>query len=952
MGFRLDVRNLTVRKSGYTLLNNVTFSVASNEFVAIIGPNGAGKTTLLKAIAGERPYSGSVCIDGKNLYDRPEHWLREIGQVPIDNVLHERLPVATALYYTGILRHTYVSKGRISRLLDEFGIGHKSRSPIYQLSSGERKRVNICAELLTDPGLLLLDEPTTNLDPDAEHELMRKLAERAKQGTTIVTVSHTINSLGYCDRVIFMGNSEIVGFLKNERSRWIWTPVKPGKTREPKTSHAHFSRWIIGKFKECQTKARYPGSTPARNSVPWRGSAEENLNSPSQKKHRDIGKDARTAQLHYKTVLARQIKLLYYEGWRIPVRETWERIKVFLFGRKQNNQREGRRRNILDRNWIVPMPLLIAWAFGPLTGLLLSAVLPNEALIQSANKGISLDAGDASQAAFLIGLVAFLVGLLGSFREVVREINIYQHERLKGLQCKPYLLAKFTVWGTLYGVLAPIFMLVVLARKQDLPPTGLVFGGSGDILLLLLLTSLAGVALGLAISCAGSSGEWATVLMGVAVIANALLSGLVKNEASEKLVDILSIFVPSRWAMEGLKTTTELYCWGYNRILRDHYSPGHLLAVWAALVAYALVSLTIAYLALHRRDTWLEPLRRLKLLVSRSNYVYIVASMIIIVISFGFYRWSTQSHDAELFVARVDELRGLQRVVGQISAARCMEEQSPSGLGERSALVMPTQLPEKAASPTMEITPIARVGETTSPTDLPTSTPIVILEPTVTIVPSPTSPVPTEPTVVIPSPADLYFGPTIQRVKLASLPANSTLTLLSQATQNDALWLRVQASNGAGHDYVGWVYAGGSPLSQHVWKVSLERKTPPDCAIPVASTYQKMMDLDLAGGKLGTWASDGSGEVAVVVDLYRDDIGTPSDDLTLHLQLNDQDMRAIPIEPQRKRFLLQNGIYNVQVSPGDRLTLVLTPSSSNTLRTLHGHVGIFLIPQNCEFHER
>jgi len=597
---------------------------------------------------------------------------------------------------------------------------------------------------------------------------------------------------------------------------------------------------------------------------------------------------------------------------------------------------------------MIPLPLFVALAFGPLTGLLLSAVLPDEALIQSTSKGISLDAGDASQAAFLIGLVAFLVGLLGSFREVVREINIYQHERLKGLQAKAYLLAKFTVLGVLYGMIAPILMFIVLGLNQSFLPTGLVLGGNGDVLLSLLLTSLAGAALGLAISCAGSSGEWATVLMGAAVIANALLSGLVKNEASEKLVDTLSIFVPSRWAMEGLKTTTELYCWGFNRILRDHYSPGHLLSVWTALVAYTLISLTIAYLALHRRDTWLEPLQRLKLLVSRGNYIYIVASMIIVIISFGLYRWSTQSHDAELFVARLEELRGLRWVVGQISAARCVEEQPPSGLDN----AMPTPLPTEATPPRVENTPTASVGETPSPTGLPVSTPIATLEPTVTIKPSPTSPVPTEPTVVIPSPMDLYFGPTTQHARLASLPANSTLTLLSQATQNGTSWLRVQASGEAGHDYVGWVYAGDPPLSQHVWKVSLERKTPPDCAIPVASTYQKIIDLDLARGKLGTWASDGSGEVAVVVDLYRDDIGTLSDSLTLHLQLNDQDMRAIPIEPQRKRFLLQNGVYNVQVSSGDRLTLMLTPSSSNTLRTLHGHVSIFLIPQNCEFHER
>jgi len=180
-GLRLDVRKLTVRKSGRTIVDNVTFSVAPGEFVAILGPNGAGKTTLLKAIAGVRPYSGGVCVSGdvesevwENLYDNPEKWFRRIGQVPVDNVLHEGLPVVRALTYVGRLQNIppRVLTDRIEGLLEEFHILHKSNSPIHQLSSGERKKVNICAELLTYPGLLLLDEPTTNLDPDAESELM------------------------------------------------------------------------------------------------------------------------------------------------------------------------------------------------------------------------------------------------------------------------------------------------------------------------------------------------------------------------------------------------------------------------------------------------------------------------------------------------------------------------------------------------------------------------------------------------------------------------------------------------------------------------------------------------------------------------------------------------------------------------------------------------------------
>jgi len=392
--------------------------------------------------------------------------------------------------------------------------------------------------------------------------------------------------------------------------------------------------------------------------------------------------------------------------------------------------------------------------------------------------------------------------------------------------------------------------------------------------------------------------------------------------------------------------------------------------------------------------------------------VYNITILIMLLTACILYRWSGQCHEKDLFAADVGELLGRNRIVGSIAAARCVEETPPSILAEESEqdIFVPTPIPsfgptsvatsvpielktqEVEATPLrMTNTPAASAIATPSPTTPPTSTPTMTLGPTVepssipsvpdeptvivsdptatpsltttptstptmtpepTVEPSPTPPVPDEPTVIVSDPVDLYFGPTTQRAKkLVSLPANSTLTLLSQATQNGVLWLRVQSYDEAGRDYVGWVYAASPPLSNHVWKVSLERKTPPDCAAPVASTYQKMEALDLAAGTLGTWTSDGSGEVAVVIDLHRDEIGTLSDSLTLHLQLNGQDMRTIPVEPQRKRFLLQNGVYNVQVSSGDRLTLVLTPSSSNTLRTPRCHVSIFFVPKDCEFRE-
>lgn len=1011
-GFTLQVKQLVVRKSGYTLLNEVSFDIAGNEFVAILGANGAGKTTLLRAIAGERPYSGSICIDGHNLYDNPEEWFQQIGQVPIENVLHERLPVIVALSYMGRLRNIPGSqlKDKISHLLDQFALTHKANAPIYQLSSGERKKANICAELLTEPRLLLLDEPTTNLDPDAERALMKQLAQLAQQGTTILIVSHTVSSLNYCDRVIFMGNSEITGILKplasqgfRESSDWVWSSEEP-EAYDQKIPHAKFFETLVKKFEDYKTQPRYPSPNPRKSkNITLAGDIEDLPQTTSKLPHQteEIEPESslqpnkgKSIWPYYRIVLFRQLALLYYEGWRIPIREAWDRLKVFLgLGRTHTPLIKStadlsttpiRKRNILDRNWHIPLPMFVPTAFGIFAGILLSMVLPAQALIQSENKGL-LDPTDASQASFFIGLMAFMIGLLGSFREIVREINIYQHERLKALPVSSYLLVKFTTLGLLYGVIGPVVMFTVLASSQDLPPPGLLLGGEANILLSILLAGLAGVALGLAISSIGSTGEWATALMGGAFIANALLSGLVTNKLWEDWIDSLSVFVSSRWAMESVRTATEVYCWGFQRVIRDHYSPAHLLSIWLALLAHILAALLIAYVALHRKDTWFKPLQRLRPLISQGHYVYSVVAIIIILLSLSLYRWTQQAHEADLMVSNVGTSFGLQ----QFAAAQCVEEQAPTQLADSqnipeesgaslgTPMVTPFLEPEVNASPsarpitpsvinTPEPTftpvatkrpPISSTGDTLPQNDFRSISPTASATSTATPEPTPTptlTPIaPYDPKIEIATQMDLYFGPAIRSTTLTTLAANTPLTLLSQATLDSTPWMRVEAADDRGRHYVGWVEAAESPLRDLLWQVSDERKAPPTCVAPIASSFTNMRDVDPASGKLGTWASDGAGNVAIVVDLFRsqEGIGELSERLMLQLQLNNAVQREIPIEPQKKRFILQNGVYNLKISSGDNVTLLLAPARGETTQNLHGHVAIFFVPDDCEFGE-
>ena len=218
----LKVEDLWVRKGGLKgfkwIVKGVSFELKPGEFIAVIGPNGAGKTKMFEAITGDRPYAGHVWMRAQDMYANPEYWLRRIGWVPSYNVLHDSLRVRQALLQIGRLRlpgrPEKAIQARIEALLDELEFPEDRRHALVRnLSSGQRKRLDLCAELLTNPPLLMLDEPTTNLDPDAERHLMELLSRRAREdGQAVLIVTHTLQSLDYCDRIVFLANGHVRAF--------------------------------------------------------------------------------------------------------------------------------------------------------------------------------------------------------------------------------------------------------------------------------------------------------------------------------------------------------------------------------------------------------------------------------------------------------------------------------------------------------------------------------------------------------------------------------------------------------------------------------------------------------------------------------------------------------------------------------------------------------------------
>jgi ABC-type multidrug transport system ATPase subunit/ABC-type multidrug transport system permease subunit len=211
----LEADGIEVKAGLITLLEPTSLRIEEGELVAIIGPSGSGKSTLLKALGGVRPSSGgTVLVRGVDVGLRQA----DIGYVPQDDTLHHLLSVEEALGFAARLRlpegHSEEQcEKAIAAVLGQVGLEDIRGRRIGDLSGGQRKRAAVALELISEPELLLLDEPTTGLDPGLERRLMELIREIAERGQSVVLVTHATQSLDLCDRVAVMAPGGRLAYL-------------------------------------------------------------------------------------------------------------------------------------------------------------------------------------------------------------------------------------------------------------------------------------------------------------------------------------------------------------------------------------------------------------------------------------------------------------------------------------------------------------------------------------------------------------------------------------------------------------------------------------------------------------------------------------------------------------------------------------------------------------------
>ena len=504
---------------GRTILDDVTFTLPENCFLAIVGPSGAGKSTLMKALTGFTPADkGTVLYNGRDLYESIEELRPRIGYVPQDDILHPQLTVRKALGFAAELRFpSDVTKQEreqaVNGVMEELGLTHRADLPIHKLSGGQRKRVSVALELITKPSLLFLDEPTSGLDPGFEKSAMELLRELADGGRTVIVVTHSLQSLHLCDRVIFLSPGGTTAFFG---------PPKDALEYFAQSDYADVFRALEREQSERDFKGQFVQSRFYRQ---------------------------------YVSEPAERARILNKEGAQPapprPAQRSWAgQLSVLV------------RRHIAviaaDRGLLL-MLLLLA----PILGVALFAVLGSDGLkvvvdtLPDGKRGPVPNTGSMN---VLFGLV-FCIGLVGvvdSFREIVKELPIVRRERSIGLSLSAYLTSKLVVLIPFVLLQSTVLTLMAVARQGGPKTSNLLSPPLLELVVDVALTGLAAMIVGLLISAAVTTSDKATPLMAATVAASLLLAGALFDLRDKPVIRELSYVTSSRWGFAASASSADI----------------------------------------------------------------------------------------------------------------------------------------------------------------------------------------------------------------------------------------------------------------------------------------------------------------------------------------------------------------------------------------------------------
>ena len=229
----LEVDGLSKSFGERIALRDVTLDVRAGELLAVLGPNGAGKTTLLSILAGiTRPDSGRISSPNG-----------DIGWVPQQAGLYRRLTVEENLRLFSHMEGVDDVERTVERMLDQTGLPDRRHDPVSSLSGGNQQRINIAIGLIGDPSVLLLDEPSSGLDPSQRVRLWEFVAGLAEGGTTVIYSTHQIEEAShYGDRLVVLADGETIFDGDFDELQRAAGPRPEGTAADPENDFVRFLR--------------------------------------------------------------------------------------------------------------------------------------------------------------------------------------------------------------------------------------------------------------------------------------------------------------------------------------------------------------------------------------------------------------------------------------------------------------------------------------------------------------------------------------------------------------------------------------------------------------------------------------------------------------------------------------------------------------------------------------
>lgn len=218
----ITVENLTKTYGSQRAIDNISFEVKTGEILGFLGPNGAGKTTTMKIITCfMAPSSGDVKVGGVSIYDDQETIKRKIGYLPESNPLYLEMPVLEYLEFAARVQKVPKEKvnERIAEMVHITGLNAEKHKKIGELSKGYRQRVGLAQALIHDPEILILDEPTTGLDPNQIVEIRNLIREIGREKTVILSTHILPEVEEIADRILILNKGKIVADGTSETLR-------------------------------------------------------------------------------------------------------------------------------------------------------------------------------------------------------------------------------------------------------------------------------------------------------------------------------------------------------------------------------------------------------------------------------------------------------------------------------------------------------------------------------------------------------------------------------------------------------------------------------------------------------------------------------------------------------------------------------------------------------------